>query len=161
MFFYRHPGWGIGFRIFMVFLLIAGGIAITRSAFRVGFVQGAAVEGGEITAPMFYPHTKGFATHPFAMGGSFLTIIAVFFGGILLIKLIISIVGLVMFKRWKAEGGADGEDWGPYHKFGYHPIFCRPHYMDHWGPYPYPPHRKPADGDSPADAEAENEEETS
>ena len=161
MFFYRHPGWGIGFRIFMVFLLIAGGIAITRSAFRVGFVQGAAVEGGEITAPMFYPHTKGFATHPFAMGGSFLTVLAVFFGGLLLIKLIISIVGLVMFKRWKDEGGPGGEDWGPYHKFRHPPAFCGPHYMGHWGPYPYPPHRKPADDDSPADAEAEKEEEAS
>jgi len=161
MFFYRRPGWGIGFRILMVFLLIAGGIAITRSAFRVGFVQGAAVEGGDITAPMFYPHTKGFAAHPFATGGSFLTILAVFFGGILLIKLITSIVGLVMFKRWKDEGGQEGEDWGPYHKFGHHPAFCGPGHMGHWGPFPYPPRRKPAEGDSPADAEAENEEETS
>ena len=63
MFFYRRPAWGIGFRILMVFLLIAGGIAISRSAFRVGFVQGAAAEGVEITAPMFYPHAKGFDFH--------------------------------------------------------------------------------------------------
>jgi hypothetical protein len=159
MFFYRRPAWGIGFRILMVFLLIAGGIAITRSAFRVGFVQGAAAEGVEITAPMFYPHTKGFAAHPFAMDGSFLTVLAIFFGGILLIKLIMSTIGLVMYKRWKDEGGPDGEDWGPYHKFGHHPAFCGPHHMGHWGPYPYPPRRKPADGDSPADAKAEKEEE--
>jgi len=145
----------------MVFLLIAGGIAISRSAFRVGFVQGAAIEGGEITAPMFYPHTKGFAAHPFATDGSFLTVLAVFFGGLLLIKLIFSIIGLVMYKRWKDEGGSEGEDWGPYHKFGHRPAFCRPHHMGHWGPYPYPPRRKPADGDSPADAEAEKEEEVS
>lgn len=161
MFFYRRPAWGIGFRILMVFLLIAGGIAISRSAFRVGFVQGAAVEGGEITAPMFYPHTKGFAAHPFAADGSFLTVLAVFFGGLLLIKLIMSTIGLVMYKRWKDEGGQDGEDWGPYHKFGHHPAFCGPHHMGPWGPYSYPPRRKPAEGDGPAGVEAEKEEETS
>jgi hypothetical protein len=161
MFFYRRPAWGIGFRILMVILLIAGGIAISRSAFRVGFVQGAAAEGVEITAPMFYPHAKGFITHPTFMGGSFITVLAVFFGGLLLIKLIMSTIGLVMYKRWKDEGGPDGEDWGPYHKFGHHPAFCGPHHMGHWGPYRYPPRRKPADGDSPADAEAEKEEETS
>jgi hypothetical protein len=95
------------------------------------------------------------------MGGSFFTVLAVFFGGILLIKLITSIVGLVMFKRWKAEGGPEGEDWNPYYKFRHHPAHWGPHPMGHWGPYPYPPHRKPSDEGSPADAEAENEDDVS
>jgi hypothetical protein len=161
MFFYRHPGWGIGFRILMVFLLIAGGIALTRSAFQMGFMQGAALGGSEISTPMFFPHAKGFVPHSAFMGGSFFTVLAVFFGGILLIKLITSIVGLVMFKRWKAEGGPEGEDWNPYYKFRHHPAHWGPHPMGHWGPYPYPPHRKPSDEGSPADAEAENEDDVS
>ena len=93
MYFYRHYGWGIGFRILMVFLLIAGVSFMTRSAFQAGFLQGAAAEGAEIAVPYFVPHP--------VMGGSFLTVLAIFFGGMLLIKLISSIVGLIMFRRWK------------------------------------------------------------
>jgi len=151
MFFYRHPGWGIGFKILMVFLLIAGGTLFARSAFQAGYLQGLAVDGGEITAPMFYPHAKGFVSHPAFMGGSFFTVLAVFFGGILLIKLITSIVGLVMFKRWKTEGGSEWEDWMS-HKFRHHPAHYGLHHMGHWGPYPYPPQRKPVDEEGSGEA---------
>ena len=134
MFFYRRPGWGIGFRIFMVIMLIAGGTFMVRSAFQAGVMQGAAVEGGEITAPYFYPHMKGYSP----MSGSFLPFLAIFFGGILLIKMITSIVGLVMFKRWKTEGGPDWDEmkaW-KFNKFRPGPHHCGPHYPGPWGTYP-------------------------
>ncbi len=134
MFFYRNPGWGIGFKIFMVILLIAGGTFMARSAFQAGFLQGAAVEGGEITAPYFYPHMKGY----FPMGGSFLPLLVIFFGGMLLIKLITSIVGLVMFKRWKTEGGPDWDEmkaW-KHNRFKHHPYHFGPHHCGPWAAYP-------------------------
>ena len=128
MFFYRKPGWAIGFKVMMVFLLIAGGTFLARSAFQAGFLQGAAVDGGEITMPYFYPHSRGFSFYP--MGGSFLPFLAIFFGGILLVKLISSIVGFVMFKSWKTEAGPDWEDWKAmkYNRYGPHGHHCRPHY---------------------------------
>lgn len=133
MFFYRNPGWGIGFRILMVVLLIAGGTFMMRTAFQAGLMQGAAVEGGEIAVPFVYPHMKAY--HP--MNGSFLTILAIFFGGILLIKLISSIIGLVMFKRWKTEGGPDWDEmraWKSGH-FRHHPHHYGPCYPGPWGAY--------------------------
>jgi len=134
MFFYRRPMWGIGFRIFMVILLIAGGSILARSAFQAGVMQGAAAEGAEITAPYFQPHMKGY--HP--MGGSFLPFLAIFFGGILLIKLITSIVGLVMFKRWKTEGGPDWDEMKArkYGMFRHHPYHYGPCHPGPWGAYP-------------------------
>ena len=133
MFFYRNPGWGIGFRIFMVVMLIAGGTFMARSAFQAGFLQGAAAEGGEITAPYFQPHMKGY--HP--MGGSFLPFLAIFFGGILLIKLITSIVGLVMFKRWKTEGGPDWDEMKAWkYRSHRHPHHFSPCHPGPWGVYP-------------------------
>jgi|GEM_PF-2498968 len=134
MFFYRNPGWGIGFKIFMVILLIAGGTFMARSAFQAGVMQGAAVEAGEITAPYFHPHMKGY----YPMGGSFLPFLAIFFGGILLIKLITSIVGLVMFKRWKTEGGSDWDEmkaW-KYRNFRHHSHHFGPCHPGPWGAYP-------------------------
>ncbi len=134
MFFYRNPGWGIGFKIFMVLLLIAGGTFVARSAFQAGMLQGAAVEAGEITAPTFSPHMKGY--HP--MGGSFLPVLAIFLGGILLIKLITSIVGLVMFKRWKTEGGPGWDEmkaW-KYSNFRPHSHHFGPCHPGPWGAYP-------------------------
>ncbi len=154
MYFYRHPGWGIGFKILMIVLLIAGGTFVARSSFQAGFLQGTVVEGGEFTTPMFYPHQKGMIFHP--MGGSFFSVVALFFGGILLIKLITSIIGLVMFKRWKTEGGPEWEDW-KYSKFRPHPHHCGPYYRGHWGPTPYPPQAKAAEDESPAES-AEGEE---
>ena len=74
MFFYKNPGWGIGFKIFMVILLIAGGTFIARSAFQAGVMQSATVEAGEITAPYFQPHMKGY----YPMSGSFLPFLAIF-----------------------------------------------------------------------------------
>ncbi len=133
MFFYRNPVWGIGFRIFMVIMLIAGGTFLVRSAFQAGVMQGAAVEGGEITAPHFYPNMRGY--HP--MGGSFLPFLAIFFGGILLIKMITSIVGLVMFKRWRTEGGSDWDEMKA-HKYRNfrHPHHFGPCHPGPWGAYP-------------------------
>ncbi len=133
MFFYRRPGWAIGFKIFMVILLIAGGTFMARSAFQAGFLQGAAVEGAELTAPYFNPHMKGYRP----MSGSFLPVLFIFLGGILLIKLITSIVGLVMFKRWKTEGGPDWDEmkaWN-YQRFWHHPHHCGPWHPGHWGAY--------------------------
>lgn len=123
----------------MIVLLIAGGTFVARSAFQAGFLQGGAVEGGEITTPMFYPHIKGFAPYPFARGGSFFSILALFFGGILLIKLITSIIGLVMFNKWKTEGGPDWEDWKA-KRYYPHPHHCGPYYRKWWGSRAYPPH---------------------
>jgi len=145
MFFYRNPMRGIGFRIFMVIMLIAGGTFMARSAFQAGVMQGAAVEAGEITAPFFYPHMKGF--HP--MGGSFLPVLAIFFGGILLIKLITSIVGLVMFKRWKTEGGPDWDEMkaSKYWKFR-QPHHYGPCHPGPWGAY-YMKDKPEAEGDIP------------
>ena len=134
MFFYKNPGWGIGFKIFMVILLIAGGTFMARSAFQAGVMQGAAVEAGQITAPYFHPHMKGY----YPMGGSFLPFLAIFFGGILLIKLITSIVGLVMFKRWKTEGGPDWDEmkaW-KYNNFRPHAHHFGPCHPGPWGAYP-------------------------
>ena len=139
MFFYRHPGWGIGFKIFMIVLIIAGGSMMARLAFQAGYMQAAAVDTGEITAPLFYPYMKGYAFHPF--GGSFLPFLAIFFGGILLIKLITSIIGLVMFNKWKTEGGSEWEDWKAY-KYRPHPGRCGPYHHGPWGAYPYPPRWK-------------------
>ena len=137
MFFYRHPGWGIGFKIFMIVLIIAGGSIMARSAFQAGYLQAAEAEGAEITAPLFYPHMKGYAFHPFR--ASFLPFLAIFFGGILLIKLITSIIGLVMFKKWRTEGGPEWEDWKAY-KFRPHPgHHCGPYQHGPWGAYPFPP----------------------
>ena len=136
MYFYRHPGWGIGFKILMIVLIIAGGTFMARSAFQAGYLQGAAAEGVELTAPYFGPHMKGYGFPPF--GGSFLPFLAIFFGGILLIKLITSIIGLVMFKKWKEEGGPGWENWKAY-KFRPHPAHCGPWHHGGWGPYPYPP----------------------
>jgi hypothetical protein len=153
MFFYRNPMWGIGFRIFMVIMLIAGGTFMARSAFQAGFVQGAAVEGGEITAPFFYPHMRGYQP----MGGSFLSFLAIFFGGILLIKMITSIVGLVMFKRWKGEGGPDWDEMKArkYRNFR-HPHHFGPCHPGPWGTY----HMKDEPG-AEADTPDEGEEEAS
>lgn len=134
MFFYRNPGWGIGFRIFMVILLIAGGTFMVRSAFQARDIQRAAVEGGEVTAPYFHPHMKGYRP----MGGYFLPFLAIFFGGILLIKLVSSIVGLVMFKRWKAEGGPDWDEmkaW-KYRNSWHHPHHFGPCHPGPWSGYP-------------------------
>jgi len=134
MYFYRRPMWGFGFRIFMIILLIAGGSMIARSAFQAGVLQGAAAEGAELTAPYFAPHMKGY--HP--MGGSFFTVLAIFFGGLLLIKLITSIVGLVMFNRWKKEGGPEWDDMKA-HKYGmfrHHPYHYGPCHPGPWGAYP-------------------------
>ena len=136
MFFYRYPGWGIGFRILMIVLIIAGGSLMARSAFQAGYLQGAAAEGADITVPLLYPHMKGYPYHPF--GGSFLPILAIFLGGILLIKLITSIIGLIMFRKWKAEGGSGWEGWKGY-RYGPHPAHCGPWHHGHWGPYPHPP----------------------
>jgi hypothetical protein len=140
MYFYRHPGWGIGFKILMIVLIIAGGTLMARSAFQAGYLDGASAaaaggEGAEITAP-FYPHMKGYAFNPFR--GSFLTILAFFFGGILLIKLITSVIGLVMFRKWKDEGGPAWENWMEY-RFGPRPAHCGPWHHGGWGHYPYPP----------------------
>jgi hypothetical protein len=132
MFFYRRPFWGVGAKILMIFLLIAGGSLVARSAFQAGLIQGASVEGGELVGPYFYPHAKGHYFHPF--GGSFLTFLAIFLGGILLIKLITSIVGLIMFKRWKTEMGPEWEDW---HARKYHHHFYGPCHPGPWGPYPF------------------------
>jgi hypothetical protein len=138
MYFYRHPGWGIGLKILMIVLIIVGGSFLARSTFQAGYLQGAAAEGVEITAPYAYPHLKG---HPFhGLGGSFLPILAIFLGGILLIKLITSIIGLVMFNKWKAEVGPDWKKW-KYHRFRPFPTHCGPfgyHGHGHWGPHPYP-----------------------
>ena len=143
MFFYRRPVWGIGLKIFMIVLLIFGGTMMARSAFQVGFMQGAAVEGAEITAPFMYPHAKGFDFHP--AGGSFLPFLAIFFGGILLIKLITSIIGLVMFKRWKEEGGSEMEDWKAwkFHQYRHYQQHCGPFHGGPWGAYPI--REKPVD----------------
>ena len=148
MFFYRNPGWGIGFRILMIVLLIAGGTFMARSAFQAGFLQGAAVEGGEITAPYFYPHMKGF--HP--MGGSFLPILLIFFGGLMLIKLITSIAGLVMFKRWKTEGGPDWDEMKAWQhsRFRHHPRHYGPHHCGPWGAYPI---KEEAEEETPPEGE--------
>ena len=149
MYFYRHPGWGIGFKILMIVLIIAGGSFLARSAFQTGYLQGAAEEGAEITAP-FYPHLKGYAFHPFQ--GSFLTVLAIFFGGILLIKLITSMIGLIMFKKWKDEGGPGWEEWKAY-KFRPHPAHCGPWHYGGWGPHFYPPYPgwKEKEGGAPED----------
>ena len=136
MYFYRHPGWGIGFKILMIVLIIAGGTFMARSAFQAGFSAGAEAEGLELTAP-FYPHMKGYAFHPYQ--GSFLPILALFFGGILLVKLITSVIGLVMFRKWKDEVGPDWEGWKGY-KYRRYPAFCGPHHYGHWGPFPHPPY---------------------
>lgn len=146
MFFYRRPMWGIGFRIFMILMLIAGGTFMARSAFQAGVAQGAAAEGAEITAPYLYPHMKGY--HP--MGGSFLTFLAIFFGGILLIKLITSIVGLVMFKRWRTEGGPEWDEMkgGKYHNFRHHPHHFGPCHPGPWGAYPI---KEKPEAESPQD----------
>ena len=149
MFFYRNPMWGIGFRILMVILLIAGGTFVVRSAFQAGVMQGAAVEGGEITAPAFYPHMKGY--HP--LGGSFLPFLAVFFGGLLLIKLITSIVGLVMFKRWRTEGGPDWDEMNAWkYRHFRHPGHFGPCHPGPWGAY-YMKDKPGAEDDSPANEE--------
>ena len=149
MYFYRHPGWGIGFKILMIVLIIAGGSFMARSAFQAGFLEGTAAEGAEITAP-FYPHLKGYAFHPFK--GSFLTVLALFFGGILLIKLITSIIGLIMFKKWKDEGGPEWEGWKAY-KFRPHHAYCGPWHYGGWSPHPYPPPHgwKEGEGGTPED----------
>jgi len=147
MFFYRHPGWGIGFRIFMVIMIIAGGTFMVRSAFQAGVVQGAALDGGEITAPYFIPRLKGYAINP--AGGSFLPILAIFLGGILLIKMITSIVGLVMFKRWRTEGGPDWDamkTWR-HRNFRHHHHFD-PCYPGPWDAY-YMKDRPEPEGDTP------------
>lgn len=143
MFFYRRPMWGIGFKILMVILLIAGGTMMARSAFQSGYLQGTAAEGAEITAPYFAPHMKGY--HP--MGGSFFPILAIFFGGILLIKLITSIVGLMMFNRWKKEGGPEWDEMkaAKYYRFWNHRHHCGPYHAGPWGPYPIKD--KPETGD--------------
>lgn len=154
MFFYRRPMWGIGFKILMVFLLIAGGTMITRSAFQAGVIQGAAAEGAEFTVPYFAPHLKGY--HP--LGGSFFTILAIFFGGVLLIKLITSIVGLVMYRRWKADGGPEWDEmksW-KYRNFRHHPHHFGPCHPGPWGAY----YMKDEPG-SEADAPEEREEKDS
>jgi hypothetical protein len=140
----------------MIVLLIAGGTFLARSAFQAGFLQGAAVEGGEVTGPLVFPHAKGFAPYPFAKGGSFFGILAIFLGGILLIKLITSIIGLVMFNKWRAEGGKDWEDWR-YHKYHHHPVSCGPGYFGPWGPYPRPSKWKAAGEDK---TQEETEEKT-
>jgi len=150
MFFYRNPGWGIGFRILMVILLIAGGIFLARSAFQAGVLQGAALEGGEITAPYFYPHMKGY----FPMGISFLPILAIFLGGLLLIKMITSIVGLVMFNRWKTEGGPDWDEmkaW-KYRHFRHHPPHFGACHPGPWGAY-YIKDQPEAEADAPEEGE--------
>jgi len=140
MFFYRKPIWGIGFAVVMIILLFVGGSFLSKSAFQAGYMQGAEVEAGEVAAPFFYPHAKGFSSHPGR--GTFLTFIAIFFGGILLIKLITSIVGLVMFKRWKSEGGPDIKEWKAwkYHKFHHHG-HCVPYPPGPWGAYPFSPEK--------------------
>ena len=150
MFFYRNSGWGIGFRIMMVILLIAGGTFMVRAAFQAGIMQGAALEGGEITAPFYYPHMKGF--NP--MGVSFLPILAIFLGGMLLIKLITSIIGLVMFKRWKTEGGPDWDEmkvW-KYRNFRHHPHHFGPCHPGPWGAY-YMKDEPGAKADAPEEGE--------
>ena len=141
MYFYRRPMWGIGFKVMMIILLLVGGSFLTRSAFQAGYLKGAEVEAGEIAAPIFYPHTKGFTHNPF--GGTFLTYLAVFFGCILLIKLITSIVGLVMFNRWKSEDSPDNENWKAwkFHRFHHHG-HCAPYPPGPWGPYPFSPMKK-------------------
>ena len=133
MYFYRNPGWGFGMRILMVVLLIAGIGFVAKTSFQAGLMQGAALEGGEITIPYFAPYAKGFM-HP-VWGGSFFPVFAVFLGGILLIKLISSIVGLVMFNRWRKEKGDDWESMGPwhFHKFRGHWAPCHP---GPWDAYP-------------------------
>ena len=149
MFFYRHPGWGIGFRIFMVIMLIAGGTFMVRSAFQAGVMQGAAVESGEISAPYFYPHMKGYHS----MGGSFLPFLAIFLGGILLIKMVSSIVGLVMFKRWKTEGGPDWDEMKAWKHRNYrHPHHFGPWHPGSWGAY-YMKDGPGAEVDTPEDGE--------
>ena len=156
MYFYRYPGWGIGFRIFMIVLLIAGASFMTRSAFQAGYLQGAAAEGAEITVPYFAPHLKGHYFSP--MGGTFLTVLAVFFGGILLIKLISSIVGLVMFNRWRKKAG---KDWDPskawrYRKFYGHPHHWGPHHYGPWGGYPPNDDPEAESGDAESEPDPES-----
>lgn len=132
----------------MAVLLVAGIGFVTRTAFQAGLMQGAALEGGEIAIPAFAPHAKGFRGP--ALGGSFFTILAVFLGGILLIKLISSIAGLVMFNRWRKEKGADWEPMGPWHHRKFH---------GHWGPchpgpwdtYPIKRKEDPKSGDQAAE----------
>lgn len=140
MYFYRRPMWGIGFKILMIFLIIAGGTFIARSAFQAGLAQGVGLETGEITGPMLYPHAKGWK-YPH-IGGSFLPVLAIFLGGILLVKLITSIVGLVMFKRWKDKGGPEWDEWKAHKYHGHHFGPCQP---GPWGFYPYSPMKKGAD----------------
>jgi len=150
--------WGIGFKILMIILLIAGGTFIARSAFQAGLVQGVGLESGEITGPMFYPHAKGWIYPHF--GGSFLPVLAIFLGGILLVKLITSIVGLVMFKRWKDKDGSEWDEmkaWKAhrfhrYHHWGH----CPPGY---WDAYPIHPSYK-EDLENKDDPQAESEPES-
>ena len=75
MFFYRHPGWGIGFKILIIVLLIAGGTFIARSSFQESFLQGAAVEGNEklerLNVPTF--HLSRCSTLTLTYKRSFLT----------------------------------------------------------------------------------------
>ena len=120
---------------------------MTRSAFQAGFLQGAAAEGAEIAVPYFTPH---FANP--GMGGSFFTFLAIFFGGLLLIKLISAIVGLVMFRRWKKEMGDKWEDMGPWH----YRKFRRG--WGHWHPGPWGPYPMKADPEAGSD-ESESESE--
>jgi hypothetical protein len=81
------------------------------------------------------------------MGGSFFAVLVIFFGGLLLIKLITSIVGLIMFKRWKTDGGPDWEDWRTWrsHKYHHH---CGPYHHGPWGPYPFSRMKETPDDES-------------
>ena len=126
----------------MVFLLIAGVSFMTRSAFQAGFLQGAAAEGAEIAVPYFAPHFAG---------GSFLTVLAIFFGGMLLIKLISAIVGMIMFRRWKKEMGDKWEDMGPSH---YRKFRRGPWGYWHHGPWGYYPIKRDPEAES-EDSESE------
>jgi hypothetical protein len=91
-----------------------------------------------MTNPYFYPHAKGFGYHP--MGGTFLTVAAIFLGGILLIKLVTSIIGLVMFNRWKKEGFTAPEDWESWKGHRFHPYHSHCGlYHGPWKAYPHPP----------------------
>jgi hypothetical protein len=156
MYFYRHPGWGIGFKVLMIVLIIAGGSFMARSAFQAGYMQGAAadasVDGAEVIVPMVYPHMKGYAMRPF--GGSVLPILAIFLGGILLIKLITSIIGLIMFRKWKSEGGPGWEKWKGYRH--HHPAFCGPYHHGGWGPFPYPPYGMGKEEEAPEETNEED-----
>ena len=139
MYFYRHPGWGFGMRILMVVLLIAGIGIVSKTAFMAGFARSAVVEGGEAAVPYLAPHAKGYGYNPLSV--SFLTVIAVFLGGILLIKLVSAIVGLVMFNRWKKAAGEDWVKMGPWsprktHRMGGNWAHCGPWHPGPWDTYP-------------------------